>query len=145
MTRPPRDLKKDRLLSRALMFYSYVLVGLMESAAGLIAYILVFRHYNLQLTDISFTNQDNWTFGNENTFHRYGRVFTAADQDRILKELNATVFFNIVLCQFWYIWLVRVRFESVCTCNPFRNFFMYYGVLLEVRVGVPFCRLCLLH
>jgi magnesium-transporting ATPase (P-type) len=137
MTRPPRDLKKDRLLSRALMFYSYILVGLLESAAGLIAYILVFRHYDMQLTDISFTNQDNWTFGNENAFVHKGRIYTALEQERILKELNAALFFNIVLCQFWHIWFVRARIESFFDRSPLRNPSMNYGVLLSVSYPHP--------
>jgi hypothetical protein len=38
--------------------------------------------------------------------------------------------------QFFHIWMVRSRFDSVFTKNPFRNMHMNFGVLLEVSETV---------
>ena len=37
MLRPPRSLKYDRLVSRNLLFYSYLTIGVFESVACLLA------------------------------------------------------------------------------------------------------------
>jgi len=121
MRRPPRDLKKDRLLSLGLFMYSYVIMGLAEAVAGLISYILVFNYYDLTLSDVYNTNSNYWsiTGGNPDFTKPDGSVLNSDEQVYILKQLNAASLFNIVACQFWHIWSCRVRFESMFTRNPF--------------------------
>ena len=40
---------------------------------------------------------------------------------------------SLQACQFWHIWVVRVRYESVFQRNPFRSLAMNFGVVIEVR------------
>jgi len=136
MRRPPRDLKKDRLLSLGLFMYSYVIMGLAEAVAGLISYILVFNYYDLTLSDVYNTNSNYWsiTGGNPDFTKPDGSVLNSDEQVYILKQLNAASLFNIVACQFWHIWSCRVRFESMFTRNPFRNLSLDAGVVLEIAL-----------
>jgi magnesium-transporting ATPase (P-type) len=133
MMRPPRDLKKDRLMSLPLFMYSYVVMGLMEGILPFMAYIIVFAHHGLQLDDIAFTNDNYFNFDLDNTFTSNGRAYSPAFQKTILAEANAAWFFNIVMCQFWHIWFVRFRYDSVFQRNPFQNAPLLFGVVLEAR------------
>ena len=143
MSRPPRNLKKDRLLSVGLFMYAYVLMGLTACTAIVISYILVFNYHDLQLTDISFTTEENqWTFLEPVPFAKGSRIYSREEQYTILKQVNAAVFFNIVVCQFFHVWVVRTRLESVFARNPFRNETMNFGVILEVRSCCCCCICC---
>ena len=100
MSRPPRDLKKDRLLSLGLFMYSYVMVGIAEMIAGFIAYILLFNYHGLELGDIAFTNQNGWNIGhNDNLLLHNGQIVDSDTQNLLLKQVNSVSFFAIVACQ----------------------------------------------
>jgi len=138
MRRPPRDLKKDRLLSFGLFSYSYLVMGLAEALAGVISYILVLNYHGLSMHHVYNTNANYWsiTGGNPDFHTDDGAVVDSALQVKILKQLNAAALFNIVACQFWHIWSCRVRFESMFQRNPFRNLSLNMGVLAEIAIVV---------
>ena len=79
-----------------------------------------------------YTAKNNWIPGADD-FTVGDRVINADDQTQILGEVQASYYFNIVACQFFHIWVVRNRFQSTFTTNPFRNPFLNFGVILEVR------------
>lgn len=137
MTRPPRDLKKDRLMSLPLMVYSYFLMGILMSLSGLIAYIIVFTEHGLALHEVYNRNARFFNLHTDtNWLAPDGRIFTPHDQKVIVRELNAATFFNIVTCQFWHIWVVRNRLESIFARSPFRNDSMNYGVIIALTLMV---------
>ena len=47
MLRPPRDLVNDRLISRGLLFYSYVVCGISNMFISMFAYFAVFISHGI--------------------------------------------------------------------------------------------------
>ena len=52
MMRPPRNSKKDRLVSKTLILYSYGIAGITNLAICLLAYFYVFLSYGILASDI---------------------------------------------------------------------------------------------
>ncbi len=50
MNRPPRNAKTDRLVSRTLLSYAYLIAGMINIGFCLLNYFLVFLHYNVELS-----------------------------------------------------------------------------------------------
>lgn len=124
MARPPRDLKKDRLLSLGLFVYTYIMVGMAEAATALISYIIVFDQFGLQLSDIAFQNSNGWNIGpNSVWYSKAGKMFDSNLQNKILLQVNAAWFFTIVGCQCEQCLHAPPShgpslFECLCPCAP---------------------------
>jgi hypothetical protein len=132
MARPPRNLDKDRLMSKGMLVYIELYAGLLNAISAFVSYILVFNYHGLSLADIFNTASNCWT-ANPDDFVVRGRVYDADEQALILAQAQAGVYFTTVAGQFFHVWSVRVRYESIFQRNPFRNMYLNFGVLVEVR------------
>ena len=99
-------------------------------------YILALNYNGITLSDTfqtANTIKNNWVT-NSDPFYAAssGRTFSREEQTTILGQVQASYYFNVVMCQFWHIWIVRNRFQSSLAKNPFRNVFTNIGVLCEV-------------
>jgi sodium/potassium-transporting ATPase subunit alpha len=56
MQHPPRDMNKDRLVTRRLIAYSYLQIGMIEALAALYAYFVVLRDYGFHPSDLPGTS-----------------------------------------------------------------------------------------
>ena len=84
MDRPPRDMKRDRLVNRPMLIYSYAIVGLLESAICFVAYLFVFIDSGVSLSDLPFSSGDHWEDDSDILFSN-GKTFDADDQVRIVE------------------------------------------------------------
>ncbi|KAG2532113.1 hypothetical protein BBO99_00000507 [Phytophthora kernoviae] len=60
MKRPPRDLKKDRLVSKSMLIYAYVVAGMVNAAGCLVAYGSVFWRKGVSFSDLFLSTDDYW-------------------------------------------------------------------------------------
>jgi sodium/potassium-transporting ATPase subunit alpha len=107
MTQPPRS-RSERLLSRDLLLASYLLWGLVESAAGFAAYFWVLV-------------RGGWHFGEElsRTAPLYGQAI-------------ASFFAAVVICQVANVLVWRTTNQSVITKGILRNRAVVAGVVMEL-------------
>jgi sodium/potassium-transporting ATPase subunit alpha len=57
MLKPPRDMFKDRLVTRRLISYSYFQIGMIEALAALYAYFVVLLDYGFHPSDLPGTSR----------------------------------------------------------------------------------------
>lgn len=99
MDRPPRDMKKDRLVNRPMLIYSYAVVGVLESIICFVAYLFVFVDNGVNLADLPFSSGDHWK-DDANLLFSGGNMFNADDQVRIVEVGTAKVFISIQLISY---------------------------------------------
>ncbi|KAF0715748.1 Aste57867_3210 [Aphanomyces stellatus] len=133
MKRPPRNLKTERLVSKALLIYSYLLVGMVESLGALLAYALVYQKYDISLASLINTSDIYWMSGAPEFClpHSPAVCFSDAEQVRISNLARSSWYIVTVMSQSFHIWLCKTRTESVFSAGVFSNHVMIYGVVVE--------------
>jgi sodium/potassium-transporting ATPase subunit alpha len=133
MKRPPRDMKKDKLVSRSLIIYAYLIIGMIEFAGAFLAYCAVFWIHDISLTDLfHISTSKNWIEYDAEIFcTSSGKCFSGKEQYTILSEARASWYIGLVMGQFWHIWMCKTRRASVFQHGIFQNVTMIYGTLLE--------------
>jgi len=138
MQRPPRNIKTDRLITKAMVLYSYVTVGLMESLAGVMSFLWVLWYNGIILEDIVLPSQNLWT-AESDPFSSGGHVYSADEQVDILSKCNAALYANIILCQMFHLWFCRTRTTSVTQHALFSNRLAWVGMVWELMFILVFC------
>jgi sodium/potassium-transporting ATPase subunit alpha len=105
MKRSPR---KEKLLTKKMLFFSYGVVGVIQAAAGFFAYFYVL-----------FTN--GWVWGQE----------LAWNNPLYLQAVTA-FFISIVICQIADVLARRTRRQSVFKAGFFKNGIVWLGILVEI-------------
>jgi sodium/potassium-transporting ATPase subunit alpha len=109
MTLPPRP-RSERLLSPGLLLSSYLLWGLIESAAGFAAYFWVLRG-------------GGWTLGTD-----------LARGDPLYAQAIAAFFAAVVVCQVANVFVWRTTHQSVITKGVLRNRAVVAGLIAELAL-----------
>ncbi|SPQ93560.1 unnamed protein product (mitochondrion) [Plasmodiophora brassicae] len=140
MQRPPRDDKVDRLVSIPLFLYMYVWAGIPVAMLSIGAYLLVFQSHGIPLSELVHTSYFQPGCG---PLLIGSTVFSEADQQYILSSAQSAFLGTIVLSQFWHIFHVKTRVNSIFEHGVFNNRLMNAGVLVELGlviaiVYVPF-------
>lgn len=144
LSRPPRDLKKDRLVSFPLLSYSYLVVGMLEAAICTVAYLVSFLHNDVDLADLPFSAEDHW-HKDADPLMSNGRVIGAAEQERIAGEARSAWYISLIICQFIHIWFVRSRFSSIIHRCGELNPMMVIGAVFELAVAMLVVYVPFLH
>ncbi len=121
MKRPPRS-RKERLLTRNLLFRSYGIVGMIEAAAGFFSYFVVL-------------SAGGWQWGTKlaTTSPPYQTAVTA-------------FFASIVICQVANVMICRSRRQSLFNMGGLTNRLVLLGIAAELLLlglisYVPFCNI----
>ncbi|CEO94253.1 hypothetical protein PBRA_000038 [Plasmodiophora brassicae] len=110
MTRPPRP-AGGRLVSWALLAYSYLQAGLVHAAAAVLAYLFVFVQAGVAVPDV-FRQQ--WFQPNAAPYAAAdGRILDGARQMEVVGHAQIAFFATIVVGQFLHLWMCRTRRASV--------------------------------
>jgi|SRR5690606_26654816 len=115
MHRPPRDQKKDRLVTGRLLMYSYFQIGMFIAAAGLFAYFLSMAYYGFPpwtlpgLVDRGFF-RDSRSLPIRNI---RGQVISGAQQLEILHRAQTAYFVTVVLCRIMDVFIRKTRRQSL--------------------------------
>jgi hypothetical protein len=117
MIRPPRDAKKDRLVTAPLMVYSYFFAGVFITMACILAYFLVYTRNGVPAYRMPFTAADFFKEPTANSTNFIVDEFTQItpqEQYRIFLEAQTAYFINLVLGQFGHIWMfVQIQVISL--------------------------------
>jgi sodium/potassium-transporting ATPase subunit alpha len=138
MSRPPRDAKKDRLVTWQLLCYSYFIAGSAETLCSLLAYFMVYYWNGIPASVLPgaqgiYFNNPTSTSGY--FYNDYGRIYSPDEQWSIFTEAQTAYFITLVMCQFSHIWMCKTRISSIFT-HGVGNMMMNFGVIIEVAICV---------
>jgi sodium/potassium-transporting ATPase subunit alpha len=138
MKRPPRSLQKDRLISRGVILYSYLVAGTTEMLVSMFAYFMVYVINGIPVSSLAFAGDVYFQLGgNElasNDFVANGQSFSPAQQTAIYYESISAWYATLVMCQFWNVWVCKTRSASIFTHGIFDNPVTIGGVALELAI-----------
>lgn len=136
MNRPPRDDKVDRLVSSQIFLYSYLEIGIPVSLSCIFAYLMVFQQFGIQLRDLIECKY--FTPGSAPYLTTDGTWMSASEQVRLLQSAQSAFLATIVLSQFWHVFNVKTRVNSIWEHGIFNNRLMNAGVLVAIGLLVSF-------
>ncbi|EGZ19432.1 putative hydrolase [Phytophthora sojae] len=136
MKRPPRNLKKDRLMSKSLLIYAYAVAGMVNAAGCLVAYGTVFWRNGISFSDLFMSSDDHWTSDADTFCISDGECFNEEEQTRLLEEACGSWYIALIVCQFFHIWVVKTRRTSVVNASPLKNTVTIYGATIEILIVV---------
>lgn len=124
MKRPPRRLSA-RLVTPALLTYSYGISGSLIGAGCLISYFSVFWFHGLAISDILFTTNHHWTPQSPPLI-----------ASLIYKELDGKTQWQIYeqACAAWHICLVFSQIFNLLSCTTRRTSLLKHGIRNKVLV-----------
>jgi sodium/potassium-transporting ATPase subunit alpha len=124
MLKPPRDPKKDRLVTLKLAIYSYLWLGTWQAIAGFIAYFYVFNQFGFPPSFI-FLNDPQFKWGrlyqdDENLrTNAFGEIFTVKDQTELLRKGQSAFFVAVVVTRMACLVVCKTRSNSLFTQGLF--------------------------
>ncbi|GMF25647.1 unnamed protein product [Phytophthora fragariaefolia] len=136
MSRPPRNLQKDRLMSKSLLIYAYAVAGTINAGGCLLAYGTVFWRNGISFSDLYMSADDYWTSDAEVFCNSNGECFDEAEQTHLLKQACGSWYIALIVCQFFHIWMAKTRRASVIKVSPFKNTVTIYGATIEILIVV---------
>jgi sodium/potassium-transporting ATPase subunit alpha len=136
MERPPRDLKKDRLMSKSLLIYAYAVAGMINAAGCLTAYGTVFWRHGISFSDLFMSADDYWTSDAATFCNAADECFTAAEQTDLVAQACGSWYIALIVCQFFHIWMVKTRRTSVLKTGLLKNKVTIYGAAIEIFIVV---------
>ncbi|VIO94952.1 haloacid dehalogenase-like hydrolase family protein [Brugia malayi] len=132
MCRPPRKLTA-RLVSKALLVYSYIFVGSIISVGCFIAYLFVFWFYEISLGDLFHSNIKHWRPNAEMLSTTTGKHYTAEMQMLIHGQAKAAWHITLVMSQVFHFWLCTTRRISVFKHGT-QNIAAVLALLIEICI-----------
>ena len=138
MKRLPRNVHSDHLVTVPLVLYSYIEIGVIESIACVVSYIIAFNTYNISMNDIAFT--DDKFFEDDSPFlcTENGPCYNADEQIDILRQVTATWYMTLILSQAFHIWMCKTRRVSFFKHPILENKAMVIGVIIELLLMLIF-------
>ncbi|KAF8367350.1 hypothetical protein PRIPAC_85179 [Pristionchus pacificus] len=137
MKRPPRS-RKSKLLSKSLLFYSYIVMGTTMTCGCFLAYMSVFWYHGIVLTDIVFTAEQYWKEGAENFTTVSGNItLSVTDQLKIKGEAAAAWQITLVLAQVFHLYNCTTRRISIFS-HGIGNVISVFATIIEVLLLVTF-------
>jgi sodium/potassium-transporting ATPase subunit alpha len=112
MRRPPRDIKKDRLVDGRLLRYSYLIVGLLETGWCLLSFFTVFAAAGVPGSALWNSFRTAWS-ADAAPLTTGGRTFTGAEQQTIYYEAVAAYYLTLIACQAWHVFTCKTRYVSL--------------------------------
>jgi sodium/potassium-transporting ATPase subunit alpha len=138
MQRPPRDLTTDKLVSTPLLIYSYLVAGITMSGFGFLAYCVVFLQNDIPIAELFLSGDRYFQYNCPNFCTLAGKCFTADQQMNILAESCSAFYIVIVFGQFFHIWIVKARRQSLFTRYLFENTATVTGCAFELALLICF-------
>ncbi len=151
MTRPPRNLQRDRLVSAPSLVYSYLIAGIGNALVCMFAYFMVYVRNGIPVRRVAYSLDKGyfayppfeqnaageWMSGGKVVpllINSRGEAFDALRQWEIFCESQAAWYLTLILCQFWHIWNCRTRSASIFKHGLFSNVVTVYGAVAEIAI-----------
>jgi sodium/potassium-transporting ATPase subunit alpha len=144
MDRPPRDPKKDRLVSAPLLIYAYIVAGAFVSAGCMGAYAIVYHQNGIRLSDFFAPDLSldrgayfSLTTDEPVTIERTGKTWSAKEQKELFSKGTTAFYIALTVGQFFHVWVCKTRLNSIFT-HGFSNKLMFYGVAIGLVLVIFF-------
>jgi len=134
MDRPPRNCKKDSLVSFRLLSYSYLQAGVIQVFWCFVAYFLTFSlnsRYECRVSPSDMYDLSSNYF-NDNPIGPYGGC-SVHNQQVVLSQVQTAWYVTVVLGQFSNIWMCKTRQMSLFQ-HGIENPMTIYGVVIEIMI-----------
>lgn len=119
MQRPPRDLVNDRLISRGLLFYSYLVAGVGNMLVCMFAYLAVFAQHGVPVASLAWSAETYWKEGAPDLIVPGRSPLGSSEQLDVYHEAVGAWTAMLIACQFWNVWVCKTRFMSLWTHGVF--------------------------
>jgi len=134
---PPRNPKKDTLVTLPLMFYSYFVAGFIETGICYFVFYWVFKSYHISFKDLASTKNDYFNSLPKGDFESdSGHTFTKDDQKHILAIAQGSWYLMVVIGQAVHIWTCRTIKVSLFDHGVFTNKQTNIAVVVAVCLGI---------
>uniref|UniRef100_A0AC34F4S3 Cation-transporting P-type ATPase N-terminal domain-containing protein n=1 Tax=Panagrolaimus sp. ES5 TaxID=591445 RepID=A0AC34F4S3_9BILA len=130
MEREPRTRKKV-LVSNTLLGYSYLYAGQIQSLGCFLSYCCIFWYHGINISDLWMSALECWQEGGKD-FVSNGRTFSVDEQLYINRQACSAWQVGIVFGQFWHIYGVRTRRQSIFKHGVFRNMYSNFALIAEL-------------
>jgi sodium/potassium-transporting ATPase subunit alpha len=134
MARPPRNLRTDRLVTKPLLLYSYVIAGLIEAMTCLSAFLLVFHVDGVSVDELLHADTSELFVKDAAVLcpKSGSPCIDAEEQVSLLGRASAAYYINLVLMQVgFHMWVCKTLREPI-TRSDKRNLMSYYGAALSI-------------
>lgn len=168
MEKPPRDSATDRLVTRKMISFSYLQVGIIQALAGFFTYVVVLNDYGFHpsqlpgahdafeegdvlCTDETVPDFDNFSCANGELPKLYykndvidmqtcnvQRDGVCWDPEEALAHAQAAFFISIIIVQWSDLIACKTRWLSLKQ-QGMRNTFMNFGLFFETALGAFLC------
>lgn len=130
MKKKPRS-PSSKLVSRALLAYSYLFAGNIISVGCIIAYFSVFWYHGISTGELVYTAHSYWHAASQNFTSRSGLIFTCSQQMHIAGQASAAWHITLVMSQAFHVWMCATRRVSIFR-HRFTNLVAVFAILLEI-------------
>lgn len=135
MERQPRDLSKDRLITRNMFIYIYLIVGMVASGVCTLAYFGVYWYHGISLKYIWQKGDDYWVSPDGKHDHLNvggGRILNKDEQEDIYRQSHAAFYLTLIMNQAWHVWHCKTRQASLWKHPVWSNIITYMGVAFAI-------------
>lgn len=138
MSRPPRNMKKDKIISPALLTYAYVIADMVNTDNCFLAYATVFWCYGISMSEIYGSGDDYWkSYAPNFCYDDNGAAcLSESEQKSLIAQACGSWYIALVLGQLFHVWMCKTCRTSIFRCDVFSNVVMVYGTLLSVTLAV---------
>eukprot|EP01133_Synstelium_polycarpum_P013712 gene13712-16165_t len=132
MTRKPRILGTDHLVTTNLLSYSYLQAGPIEALISFLNFFLVMASYGIKPSALAYTADKFFQKGAPD-FVTDGKTFTSSEQIHILEEAQTAYFMTLVMCQFFNLITNKTRVVPLWR-HGMRNMYVNIGLIIEAGI-----------
>eukprot|EP01114_Cavostelium_apophysatum_P003849 TRINITY_DN1398_c0_g1_i3.p1 TRINITY_DN1398_c0_g1~~TRINITY_DN1398_c0_g1_i3.p1 ORF type:complete len:1025 (-),score=278.85 TRINITY_DN1398_c0_g1_i3:41-3115(-) len=136
MTRGPRNPRKHKLVSKKLIFFSLVQIGLIQTVSGFLSYFMTMADHGFPIGAL-FGSARKYFKPDAPDFYVGDRAFTADQQMDALAAAQTTFFCSIIMTQFADALICKTRFLSLFQSKS-RNVMQALGIIIAIGVGIVF-------
>ena len=142
MERPPRDPRRDRMVSVKLLLWCYTFTGLVEGIGSMVPYFIIMADNGFHFQTIFFTSLDFESNYTNDFLDSYGQQWTYAQRMQLEHLAWSGYFFGLMEIQWGNLLVKRTRRNSMLEkgiANDGVTFALFFETLLAVLlVYVPF-------
>jgi len=134
MSRPPRNAKTDRLVTRRAVLY-IAIAGSIETLTCWLAYFLVFHYYSIgpdELVNVSNNYFTGTVSSDSEPWNGKHASLSATSQEDYLAQAQTAYWICLTGTQVVHIFLCKTRCITIFEHGIFNNLVMNYGVLVEI-------------
>jgi sodium/potassium-transporting ATPase subunit alpha len=133
MTRKPRNVKKDHLVTPSLLANSYLMTGVIETLACFASFCIVLMTNGFH--PFALFNGNPYFVENSPAYVAAGVSHNAAQQIHILAQAQTAYFLTLVICQVFNLLSCKTRLMSVFK-HGMKNWMVNSAIVISLSISV---------